>query len=130
MSTDADYPRLGQAIILVLVLLAVQIVIGVAVGIALFISGLRLLTGDPAVIGICNAVSFAIVLMWACRKAEEPLLHVFALRPFHAAILPPLMVLLIGLGICQDRLPVGVYSRARLLQFAGAAHAGRAAGDY
>jgi len=100
MSGRTVYPRLGQAIFLLVALLVVQFLIGVVI--VLFcgrVSGGSSPAIHPAAIGIGNVLSFAIVLSWAARKSRRPLREVFPFRRFRPVLLLTLPVLLIGLGI-------------------------------
>jgi membrane protease YdiL (CAAX protease family) len=99
VARKVTYPRLRQAIGLVLLLLGAQVVVGLALGVAWAVLGLRHRAGDPVEIGLGNVVSFGIVLVWAWRRARQPDRDVFLLRGFRLILLVPLTVLVAGLGI-------------------------------
>lgn len=101
--TNTDvYPRISQAIVLVLLLLVLQVIIGAVMAVAIMITGLELRAGDPAIMGVGNGVSFAILLAWAVRRTGQPLREALPFRWVPPVLLLPLIVLLFGLGILSS----------------------------
>lgn len=99
MSVEKPYPSIGQAVLLVVALLALQIAYGTAVAAALLIGGDKSPAASPAAIALGNVFCFGIVLLWGCKKAKEPLRTTIPLTPFPALILPAILFGAVGLNV-------------------------------
>ena len=82
MDTDRSYPRIAQAILLLLCLLGLQVLISIFIGVLSAIAELRFLSSDPAITAIGNALAFAILLFWGRSRRKENQLAFYHLLPF------------------------------------------------
>jgi len=98
------YPSVGQAIGLVLVLLAAQVALGMFLGAMASAFGLAPRPGDPGLVGLGLVISTAIVLLGACKlKGLDPA-RVFRLTPFRIVLLPAIVLVVAGLGIVASEI--------------------------
>jgi membrane protease YdiL (CAAX protease family) len=104
------YPGIVQAIFLVVLLLVLQLIIGLAI----YFGGKYLAPGvtagdalsDAAVLGIGSLLTFAIIIAWGVRRTRLPMSRAlpFAKPKTRGAIYPPLIVVIVGLGIVNSEL--------------------------
>jgi membrane protease YdiL (CAAX protease family) len=93
MDDGGFYPRISQAIWLLLLLLLLLAGIGAIVEILGFFQE------ESVFVSIVNTISFGIVLLWGSRKARAPYKEVFPMRRFPIRLLIPMCLVIIGISI-------------------------------
>jgi len=94
--TPAPYPRIKNAVLLLLLLLGLQLVLGFALGIVLALAGLAL---NGLTLSIINILSFAAVILIAVKKMHVPLFSVLNVEVLHAELIFPILVSCCGFSI-------------------------------
>ncbi len=98
IEVSREYPRIGQAIALLIALLVLLIFMGFLLN---QFFGERV--GMAGVVAIANVVSFAVILMWGMRRARKSPGEVFRFSSFPIIALLPLVLVLFGLEIiCSE----------------------------
>lgn len=100
MPTDQceHYPRISQAILLLVLFILVVVAFGVVLGLFGSIVGYPL-HKHPAAIAAANLAAAAFVLRRGLKKTEAPFAQVFPFTPFRASLLFPMSLTIIGLII-------------------------------
>lgn len=93
MDNGGLYPRISQAIWLLILLLLLLAGVGAVIEILGFFQE------EPVVVSIVNTISFGIVLLWGSRKASAPYKEVFPMRRFPIRLLIPMCLVIIGISI-------------------------------
>ena len=104
MNTDSSYPHIAQAILLLLCLLGLQVLISIFIGVLSAIAKLHILSGDPAIVAIGNALAFAILLFWGRSRRKENQLVFYHLLPFQMTMAVPLIIAALGFSIIFSEL--------------------------
>lgn len=100
MPTDQceHYPRISQAILLLVLFVLVVVAFGVVLGILGGILGYPF-HRHPAAMAAANLAAAAFVLRRGLKKTEAPFAQVFPFTPFRASLLFPMSLTIIGLHI-------------------------------
>jgi membrane protease YdiL (CAAX protease family) len=98
MKADANYPGLGQAALLVLVVFLLQGALAMPVTLAGILIH-RPLVMLPALIGGINLLAIGAVLAWGKWRTRVPLGDLFPLRPLAPCLLLPVLLTVLGLTI-------------------------------
>ena len=93
-SDERGYPRLGQAILLLFILLLVD-VIGTII---LEVAGVRAAMGSGADLALV-VLTYIVVIHWVRRRTGRPWREIFPLQPFQPTLLAPLLVMVLGFSI-------------------------------
>lgn len=91
------YPRIKNALVLVALLIGLQAALGIVAG----FSGLAT---TPAVLGMVNLVSFAVVIGMAAKKAGTPLKSLFELKSPPVGVLVLIALTCVGLSIVMSEI--------------------------
>jgi uncharacterized protein len=94
LGSERAYPRLGQAILLVGVLLGAEVI----EGIILHLAG----PGDAverAAELVLTALTYVLVLWWAWRRTEQSWREVFCFQPVRLTLFLPLLLITVGFSI-------------------------------
>jgi membrane protease YdiL (CAAX protease family) len=100
MTAAAAYPRLGQALLLALLVIVFQVIIGVAISAVLPRLGFAL--PMVALIGFANVLSFGLVIWWAVLKSGLSFGEALPFSAVRAAVYVPMIVMVVGLGIISS----------------------------
>ena len=100
MTEAASYPRLGQALLLALLVIVFQVVIGVAISAVIPTMGIAL----PMVglVGVANVLSFGLVIWWAVLRTGLRLGEALPFPAVRAAVYAPMILMVVGLGIVSS----------------------------
>ena len=94
METTKHYPRVGQAIVLLLLLLLLQFLGGIAL-----CTAISMPPGHPAGIAVVNVLSVGAILIHGIKRTQAPFRKVCPFSYFRPIILMPLVVVVVGLSI-------------------------------
>jgi len=102
VNSTGRYPNFKQGILLLLLFLVLQ------VGLIITIIALEILLFGPQLLKfVKNLIPFlaiTVILVLGCRKNGESCRQSYPLGPFPAALLPPMLLALLGLGIVVSEL--------------------------
>ncbi len=93
-----QYPRLLQAIWLLVLALLVQVALAALSEAVGHLAGGRV-TRHPVAIAVINLLAFGIILLWGLRRTKASCKEVFPSGPIRLALLVPIAVTVIGTGI-------------------------------
>ena len=100
MTEAVSYPRLGQALVLALLIIVFQVTISVVIGVVIPRMGIAM--PMAASVGIANVLSFGLVIWWAVFRTGLPLGEALPFRAVPVAVYAPMMVMVVGLGIVSS----------------------------
>lgn len=84
---------------MLLALLGFQVAFGIVVAVVMLVGGDKSPAPSPIVLGLGNVLCFGIVLLWGCKKANQPLRTTCSLAPFSAVVLLPIAFGAVGLSV-------------------------------
>ena len=93
------FPRIGQAFLLVAVLFLLQVAAGILAGYLMGLTGRPVVPGDAVLIGLGNALSFAVILFWLVRKSGRHWKDIFLFEDYPRNALFPVVLFIVGLSI-------------------------------
>jgi membrane protease YdiL (CAAX protease family) len=100
MTEAMSYPRLGQALVLALLVIVFQLIIGVAIGVGM--PGIGIALPLAASVGFANVLSFGLVIWWAVLRTGLPLAEALPFPAVRATVYLPMIVMVVGLGIVSS----------------------------
>ena len=98
MKADANYPGLGQAALLVLVVFLLQGALAMP-GTLVALLAHRPPAVHPAMVGVINLLAIGAVLAWGKWWTQSPLRELFPFRPLAPRLLLSVLLTVLGLTI-------------------------------
>ena len=98
MDQCEHYPRISQAIVLLLLFVLLVVAFGVVLGVLGSIVGYPL-HEQPEALAAANLAAAACVLRRGLRKAKAPLAQVFPFTPFRLSLLLPMSLTIVGVCV-------------------------------
>jgi membrane protease YdiL (CAAX protease family) len=103
MEQDKYYPGIGHAVLLIVAVFALQIGLAIPVSVAGMVLDLDV-QEHPAVLALVSLVSFGLVLVWGLKRNGKPATEIYPVTPVRGALLFPIVLTVIGLGVLLSEL--------------------------
>jgi len=103
MEQDKYYPGIGHAVLLIVAILVLEVMLAIPVSIAGVVLDLRF-EEHPVLMALVSLFAFGLVLAWGAKRTQKPATEIYPVTPVRGALLVPIVLTVIGLGILLSEL--------------------------